>query len=110
MDVEPVAAPVPPSVQLGSVPRGRTADAQVVITSVGAGTLAVSATRIEGANAAEFSVTGSTCRGALLPKDAGCTVTVRFRPRSTGPRTAQLVVVDNAVESPLRIDLSGTGA
>src|SRR4051794_32194318 len=110
VDIEPVAAPVPASVELGTVPRRQTVDAPVVITSTGATTLRMGAVRIEGPNAADFSVANSTCAGAVLPKDASCTITVRFKPRAPGSRAAQLVVVDNAVESPLRIDLAGTGS
>jgi hypothetical protein len=104
-----LAAPVPASVQVGSVARGRTADAPVVITSIGAASLRVGAVRIEGADRADFSVSRSTCAKALLPKDASCTITVRFKPSAVGARSAQLVVEDNAIESPLRIDLAGTG-
>jgi cytochrome c peroxidase len=110
-DVEPVAAPVPPSVDLGSVRRGRTADAPVVIHSVGAGTLALDATSIGGPHAADFSVAATTCGASvLLPKDASCTITVRFKPRAVGRRTAQLVVDDNAADGALRVDLAGTGS
>src|ERR687885_925380 len=67
-ETEPVAAPAPASVDLGTVKAGKTADAPVTINSVGAGTLAVSGTRIEGANAADFSVAASTCGKSVLPK------------------------------------------
>jgi hypothetical protein len=110
IDVEPVVAPAPTSVQLGSVQRGKTADAQVVVNSAGAGTLEVNAATIEGTDAAEFSVAAGTCGASPLPKNASCTITVRFKPRGLGPRAAQLVIADNAVDSPLRIDLAGTGS
>jgi hypothetical protein len=109
VDVEPLAAPVPASVQLGSVPRGMTADAEVVINSAGAGTLEVNGATIEGPDAALFTVAASTCGASLLPKNASCTITVRFKPRAPGPRAAQLAIADNAVDSPLRIDLAGAG-
>src|SRR4051794_5947712 len=79
VDSEPVASPAPASVDFGRVAHGQTADAQVVITSIGAQPLTVSEVRIDGANAAEFSVApGSTCGTTSLPKDASCTITVRF--------------------------------
>jgi cytochrome c peroxidase len=109
-ETEPVAAPAPFSVDLGTVKGGKTADAPVTINSVGAGTLAVSGTRIEGPDAADFSVAASTCGRSVMPKDASCTITVRFQPHSPGAKAAQLVVDDNAVDSPLRIDLAGTGS
>ena len=104
-----MTAPAPASVDLGTVKGGKTADAPVTINSVGAGTLAVSGTHIEGADAADFSVAASTCGRSVMPKDASCTITVRFQPHSPGAKSAQMVVDDNAVESPLRIDLAGTG-
>jgi cytochrome c peroxidase len=109
VETEPVAAPAPASVDLGTVKAGKTTDAPVAINSVGAGTLAVSGTRIEGPDAADFSVAASTCGRSVMPKDASCTITVRFQPQSRGAKAAQLVVDDNAVDSPLRIDLGGTG-
>jgi hypothetical protein len=54
-------------------------------------------------------VAASSCGASVLPKDASCTITVRFRAHARGPRTAQLVIADNAVDSPLRIDLAGAG-
>jgi len=109
VELEPVAAPVPASLDLGSVASGQTVEAPVAITSVGAASLKVGAARTEGTNAADFSVSKNTCGKALLPKDASCTITVRFKPRAVGTRTAQLAVVTNAIDSPLRIDLAGTG-
>jgi cytochrome c peroxidase len=109
-DVEPVAAPAPASVDLGTVKVGKIAGAPVVINSIGAGSLAVSGTRIEGSGAADFSVAASTCGTSLMPRDASCTITVRFQPHAPGTSAAQLVVADNAVDSPLRIDLTGTGS
>jgi hypothetical protein len=109
-DSEPVGSPAPAAVDFDSVARGQTANAQVVITSIGAQPLAVSKVRIDGARAAEFSLVPAT--RALGPRCQGstCTVTVRFRPRVAGSRSAQLVVVDDAIDSPLVIDLAGAGS
>jgi cytochrome c peroxidase len=111
VDTEPVASPAPASVDFGGVARGQTANAQVTMTSVGPEPLTVSKLAIDGPSPPEFSVApGTTCRAASLPKDASCTITVQFRPRVAGARTAELAVVDNAVDSPLVIPLSGTGS
>jgi hypothetical protein len=109
-DLEPVATPVPDSVDLGAVAVGRKADAQVVVNSVGAAPLTIGAISVAGPNAADFSVAGSTCGGASLRKDGSCTITVRFKPSAPGARAARLVVADNAADSPLTIDLAGTGS
>jgi cytochrome c peroxidase len=109
-DSEPLAEPVPDAAQLGSVARGQTADATVVVNSTGAAPLAIGTISLTGPNAADFSVVASTCGGMSVPAGADCSVTVRFQPRGVGARTAQLVISDNEVASPLRIDLAGTGS
>ena len=38
-----------------------------------------------------------------------CTITVTFTPAVVGTRTATLVIVDNAINSPQMVPLSGTG-
>ena len=91
------------------MPNATDADQAVTVTNVGAEPLIVSALGLDGANKADFSLVATTCRGASLPKDASCSVTVRFRPRAAGARAAQLTVVDNAVDSPLVVELAGTG-
>jgi hypothetical protein len=111
LDTEPVASPAPAAVDVGSVARRSTSKTQIVIKSTGVQPLRLGAVTIVGSAARDFSVTSNSCRSGLsLPKDATCTIALRFRPSAAGPRAAELDIVDNAVESPLRIPLAGTGA
>jgi cytochrome c peroxidase len=109
LDTEPVASPGPASVDFGGVAVRSTAETQIAIKSVGAKTLRLGGATIGGPHAGDFSAIANTCRGLSLPRDATCTITVRFRPSATGPRAAELAIVDNAIDSPLRIPLAGTG-
>jgi hypothetical protein len=110
IDTEPVAAPVPESVQLGAVAVGPTADAQVVVTGVGAANLAVGAIRIAGPKRRGLRSRREHLRRGVAARGRRFTITVRFRPTAPGSRAAQLVVADDAVETPLRIELAGTGS
>lgn len=60
-------------------------------------------------HAAEFTVTSTTCNGAL-GAGASCVINVAFRPLSMGARSATLSIVSDGIGSPQSIALSGTGA
>lgn len=61
---------------------------------------------LSGANAADFTVTGTSCVGTTLPPS--CPVVMRFTPSAAGPRTAQLTAV---MSNGLRriVELRGAG-
>ena len=63
---------------------------------------------ISGTNAGDFSQT-NTC-GSTLPASSSCTFSVLFKPSGSGPRSAQLLVSDDANGSPQGITLNGIGA
>jgi subtilase family serine protease len=52
---------------------------------------------------------GSTTCGSTLAAGANCTISLFFRPTSTGTKTGTLTVTDNASNSPQTASLSGTG-
>lgn len=92
----------------GLIPEEKTAVRNVSIFNFSATSLTVSELRVEGSNAADFSIIdapGSTTLG-LLQK---LVLDVQFKPASEGNSSAQLVVVSNAATSPDKIDLYGTG-
>ena len=62
---------------------------------------------ITGADASSFSQT-NTC-GVGIQAGTSCTITVEFRPRSTGTLTAAVTFTDNAAPSTQTILLTGTG-
>jgi hypothetical protein len=71
-------------------------------------TLNISSISISGANAGDFTETGTTC-GSTLSAGAKCTVTVTFTPSAKGTRNATLKITDNASTSPQTAKLTGTG-
>ena len=78
------------------------------LTNNGTGVMNISSIVIGGTNPGDFVITATTC-GATLAGGANCTINVSFSPTALGPRTAQLIVTDDATNSPQVSNLSGTG-
>jgi Abnormal spindle-like microcephaly-assoc'd, ASPM-SPD-2-Hydin len=70
--------------------------------------LVITQVAFSGTNAGDFSQTNNC--GSTLPASSSCTFSIVFRPSGTGPRSAQLLVSDNANGSPQGITLNGIGA
>ncbi len=81
---------------------------KVTLTNVGTTALTISSIAVTGAEAADFPETATTC-GSSLAAAASCTVSLTFKPSTTGARSANLTVTDNAAGSPQQVPLSGTG-
>jgi hypothetical protein len=47
--------------------------------------------------------------GTSVAVGAQCTITVTFKPSTTGARSADLIITDNAGDSPQVVEMSGTG-
>jgi hypothetical protein len=88
----------------------RTASAAqaIHIANVGLAALIIARVSITGANPGDFSTAG-TCAGETIAVYGGCTITIRFTPRLPGSRRAQVVIVDNAINAPQTVALSGVG-
>ncbi len=84
--------------------------AGITVTNSGGAALTISGIAKGGANAADFSATGS-CVGASVSVPAGgtCTLSATFTPAAAGTRSATFVFQSNAASNPT-ITLSGTGA
>lgn len=63
---------------------------------------------ITGTNAGDFAQT-NTCGASVAPKKS-CTISVTFKPTTTGTRSASVSVTDNAGASPQTVPLTGTGS
>jgi hypothetical protein len=88
---------------------GATSAAQTVtIKNSGTATLNLTSETITGNNATSFIKSATTC-GTTLAAAASCTVSVQFKPAATGTFNAALSIVDNAVNSPQSVSLTGTG-
>ncbi len=70
----------------------------------------ISTIALGGANASDYSLTGSSCaNGGAVSAGFFCTIMIRFTPAAAGTRTATITITDTAPGSPRLITLSGTG-
>ncbi len=104
----PVATLSAMSVAFGNQTKGITSAAKTV-TLTNSGTAALTGVAISLAGTAPADFVESNNCGTSLAVAAKCTVTVEFKPSSTGNYTASLSIKDNATGSPQTIALSGTG-
>jgi 6-phosphogluconolactonase (cycloisomerase 2 family) len=98
---------VPGSLPFASILAGSTSGAQTItLTNSGYATLHVSNLVLAGANPGDFSFDN----GCTAPVAVGnsCSISVRFAPAAAGQRTAQILVSDDAPDSPQSISLSGS--
>jgi F5/8 type C domain/Abnormal spindle-like microcephaly-assoc'd, ASPM-SPD-2-Hydin len=82
-----------------------TAGAAQSVTITNSGTVSVSVNSV--AATGDFAQT-NTC-GSSIAAGASCTASVTFTPTVTGTRTGTLTVTSNASNSPLTVNLTGTG-
>ncbi|MGA2807555.1 MAG: choice-of-anchor D domain-containing protein [Terracidiphilus sp.] len=107
----PTATLTPATLTFASTAVGSTSAAQVVTlknTSTSTLTITTGGITLSGVNASSFSET-TTC-GTTLAAAATCTISVSFKPTTTGTLTGALSVADNATGSPQKVTLTGTGA
>ena len=96
----------PSSVNFAPQAVGTHGSQPALIGSPGPGTVTRPIVTVTGANAGDFSA--NTCSSELLP-GATCQITVTFTPTMIGTRSAFLNFSDNAVGSPQKIALVGSG-
>ncbi|MGA7524457.1 MAG: choice-of-anchor D domain-containing protein [Acidobacteriaceae bacterium] len=107
--IDPVAQFSASSLSFGSVKTKSGSSAKsITVTSVGGTALSISNLAVTGADAGDFSASG-TCSSANLNPKGACSITVTFKPSVKGSRTATLVVTDNSKSGSQSIMLSGTG-
>jgi hypothetical protein len=100
---------------LGSQAVGLSGAAQTVLVSnTGNSQMTLTNMAINGANPGDFAVDPSTttcdlAAGANLTEGLSCQIGVIFTPKATGARTANLVLLDNAVTGTNTVVLNGTG-
>ena len=98
----------PASVSFGSQAAGTTSSAQTVtLKNNGAVALGISSIGIAGNNPGSFTQT-NTC-GATVAAGASCTISVKFAPVVSAPRSGSLTITDNASSGSQNVALSGTG-
>lgn len=120
VSVSPSATLLPSTAVFGSIVLGQTGAScgtapNCVITVSNSGTANLvlassSAVIVSGANAADFTVTGSTCTNSLsIVPGNSCSITLSFTPSLVGSEVASLVVSSNDPNSPDTVSLSGIG-
>ncbi|HEV2175955.1 MAG TPA: SBBP repeat-containing protein [Terriglobia bacterium] len=96
------------SLDFGTVTIGTSsAGGRTKLTNTGNTTLNITLITLGGADKEDFSQS-SNC-GTQLVVGATCTLDVKFIPTAVGTRNAQLLVIDDAPDSPQRVSLTGTG-
>ena len=110
----PVASFAPATLAFGNQPLATSSAVRLIVfTNSGSGTLNInSPISIDGPAAGEFRIqlVKNGCpsdTGQLAPKTS-CQIGVIFAPATLGPKSAQVLIVDDAPGSPHSIELSGT--
>jgi len=99
----------PTSLTFASTTVGSTTAAQTVtVKNTGTASATLTSETITGSDETSFVKSATTCTSTLAA-GASCTVSVEFKPQTTGALTAALAVADNASGTPQEVKLSGTG-
>ncbi|MGB7191636.1 MAG: choice-of-anchor D domain-containing protein, partial [Acidobacteriaceae bacterium] len=102
-------AAAPSSVTWSKVTVGQTGGPKIAtLTNSGNAIISISGIGFTGTNSGDFAIYQQTC-GSTLAVSASCTVTILFKPTTSGTRTAALTFTDNASNSPQEVSLSGMG-
>ncbi|MFB3814371.1 MAG: choice-of-anchor D domain-containing protein [Terriglobales bacterium] len=100
----------PTSLAFGNVALASSSPTQAaIVTNVGAAPVAMTSVTLGGANAADFLQSNNCPAGGTLAAGASCQITVLFRPRAIGARSATISIADADPTSPQTILLTGTG-
>jgi hypothetical protein len=98
----------PTSLSFGGVEVGQSSSPQpLTLTNTGTATLKVTKVQMTQPNAGDFTETDN-CVGQISA-GLSCTINVTFVPTTTGTRSANVTVTDNAAGSPQKVPVSGTG-
>ena len=97
-------AAAPATLDFGTREIGTTTAAQaIVVSNAGSAPVTVSGVTVSGDYAQS-----NNC--SMLESGGTCTIGITFTPTTTGPRPGSVSVASNASNSPLTVNLSGTGA
>ncbi len=91
----------------GQVPVGSSSvSASVTVRSTGTSPVTVESVQTNG----PFAVVESGCVGVTVAPAQTCAVTMRFTPMQAGTQSGSVLITSTAQNSPVRIDLIGSGA
>jgi hypothetical protein len=98
----------PTILNFGSVTVGTSSSPQTItLTNTDSVAIGINGVSITGVAKADYSQT-NTC-GTSVAKGASCTISVTFKPTTTGQRSAKVSIADVGGGSPQTVQLSGTG-
>lgn len=97
-----------PSINFGQTTINATSVAQV-ITVRNSGTASLVVTSVSTTDSAQFPV-WQTCTAASIAPDATCSISISFKPSSSGIKSATISITHNASGNPSTVSLTGTGA
>ncbi|HEY1987317.1 MAG TPA: choice-of-anchor D domain-containing protein [Terracidiphilus sp.] len=100
----------PASLDFGTQAEGSAGAIQkVTLTNTGAIALSPVSAEIDGANAADFSISNDSCSGQQISASAPCPIVLVFAPTGLGGRAAQLTIQANVQGGQISVALSGNG-
>ncbi|HEV8487069.1 MAG TPA: choice-of-anchor D domain-containing protein [Blastocatellia bacterium] len=106
----PAVSATPISLEFGNqVIRIASKSKRITLTNTGEKKLYINSVVVGGDNDDDFIVVHDTCTGATIDSHKSCVVDVSFTPAETGSRKGELIVTDNALDSPQRLVLTGSG-
>jgi Abnormal spindle-like microcephaly-assoc'd, ASPM-SPD-2-Hydin len=100
-----ILSPSATSLAFGSIAVGNTATQSLTVTNTGLGSVTISAATLTGVG---FTVVGGNPSGTIAVGQSS-TIQVQFAPTSAGAITGSLTVVSDSSNSPLAIEITGTG-
>jgi uncharacterized repeat protein (TIGR01451 family) len=106
--IDPKARLSTTSLDFSTVPIGQSRTKNVTLSNPGKTALSITSIGITGADPGDFRQSNA-CPASLVAGKS-CTISVTFTPTKTGPRSAELTVIDNAQNSPQNVSLSGKGS
>jgi len=105
--INPKISLSPSTLSFGTHKVNSTSSKTVVLKSTGTSALNFTSITLGGTNSADFTKSG--CTSSSLAPGASCTLTVTFKPKAKGSRSANIAITDNASNSPQKVTLTGTG-
>ncbi len=104
----PTLSPSPTSLSFGSVNVGSNASQNITLTNQ-SGTTSLQITNLSISGTTDYSITSAPSLPATVAPNGSVNLTVRFAPTASGSITASLTVIHSGANSPLSINLGGTG-
>ncbi len=110
--VSPAVIAISPdsSWNFGNVTVSNSSSKNLILSNNGGSTLTINSLGLSGTNAGDFSITNAPSTPFTIAANSSQTITIRFRPSSSGGRSATLTVNSNASNASSKtISLAGTG-